>query len=93
MQQTIKTKSGRVLVMPSDEEDAAITAAALDDPDNQPLTAEQLAQFKRRGRPVGSNKAKVNLRLDVDILEAFKSGGDGWQTRINAVLKDWVRHH
>jgi uncharacterized protein (DUF4415 family) len=93
MQKTIKTKSGRVLVMPSDEEDAAITAAALSDPDNQPLTAEQISQFKRRGRPVGSNKTKVNLRLDVDILEAFKSGGDGWQTRINAALRDWVQHH
>ena len=93
MLKTIKTRSGRVLVMPSDKEDAAITAAALSDPDNQPLTAEQLGQFKRRGRPVGSNKAKVNLRLDVDILEAFKSGGDGWQTRINAALRDWVQHH
>jgi uncharacterized protein (DUF4415 family) len=79
--------------MPSDEEDAAITAAALSDPDNQPLTDVQLGQLKRRGRPVGSNKAKINLRLDVDILEAFKAGGDGWQTRINAALRDWVQRH
>ena len=93
MLKTIKTRSGRVLALPSDDEDAAITAAALSDPDNQPLTAEQLGQFKRRGRPVGSNKAKVNLRIDVDILEASKSGGEGWQTRINAALRDWVQHH
>jgi uncharacterized protein (DUF4415 family) len=93
MSKTIKTRSGRILVMPSDEEDAAITTAALSDHDNQPLTSEQLGQFKRRGRPIGSNKAKVNLRLDVDVLEAFKSAGDGWQTRINAALRDWVQHH
>ncbi len=79
--------------MPSDEEDAAITAAALSDPDNQPLTVEQLRQFKRRGRPVGSSKVPVSLRIDADVLDAFKAGGDGWQTRINAVLKDWVQHH
>lgn len=53
----IKTKSGRVLVLPSPEEDAQITAAALTDPDNQPLTNEELQQFKRmRGRPQGSGK-------------------------------------
>lgn len=45
MRQTIKTRSGRVLAMPSDEENAAITAAALSDPDNQPLTDAQLGQF------------------------------------------------
>jgi uncharacterized protein (DUF4415 family) len=94
MLKTTKTRSGRVLVMPSDEEDAAITAAALSDPDNQPLSDEQLAQFKRRpGRPASSCKQQVTLRLDADVLESFKSGGEGWQTRINAALKDWVQHH
>jgi len=94
MQQTIKTRSGRVLVLPTEEEDAAINAAALSDPDNQPLTAEQLAQFKRRpGRPAGSNKELVSLRLDAEVLETFRSTGSGWQTRINEVLKDWAKHH
>jgi uncharacterized protein (DUF4415 family) len=78
MQETIKTRSGRVLVLPGDEEDAAINAAAREDEDALPLTDDELKQFKRsRGRPVGSSKAKVNLRIDVDVLEAFKDGGDG----------------
>ncbi len=48
----IKTKSGRILELPSPEEDAQITAAALTDPDNLPLTDEELQQFQRtRGRP------------------------------------------
>ena len=81
MQKTIKTKAGRVLIMPTDEEDAAITAAAISDPDNQPLTDDQLRQFKRgRGRPVGSNKEQVTLRLDAEVLETFKATGSGWQT-------------
>lgn len=37
-----KTKSGRILELPSPEEDAQITAAALTDPDNPPLTDEEL---------------------------------------------------
>lgn len=82
------------MALGNDEEGAAITAAAQSDPDSLPLTDEQLAQFKRkRGRPVGSCKVPVSLRIDADVLDAFKSGGDGWQTRINAALKDWVQHH
>ena len=82
------------MIMPTDEEDAAITAAAISDPDNQPLTDDQLRQFKRgRGRPVGSNKEQVTLRLDAEVLETFKATGTGWQTRINEVLKEWAKHH
>jgi len=38
----VKTRDGRELVMPSDEENARIHAAALADPDAQPWTDEQL---------------------------------------------------
>lgn len=45
------------LIRPTDAEDAQITAAALTDPDNLPLTDEELQQFRRtRGRPQGSGK-------------------------------------
>jgi len=91
----IKTKSGRILELPSPEEDAQITAAALSDPDNLPLTDAELSQFKRgRGRPQGSgNKEQVTLRLDTDILEQFRATGNGWQTRINDALRDWMKQH
>ena len=88
----IKTKSGRILELPSPEEDAQITAAALTDPDNLPLTDEELQQFRRtRGRPQGSGKKEqVTLRIDTEILEQFKATGNGWQTRLNEALRDWV---
>lgn len=90
-----KLKAGTILPTPT--EDAAITAAALADPDAVPFTDAEWAQAKplvRRGRPLGSGtKAQVTLRLDVDVLERFKASGDGWQTRINDVLKSWVRTH
>ena len=83
------------LIRPSDIEDAQITAAALTDPDNLPLTDAELAQFKRgRGRPQGSGKKEqVTLRLDAEILEQFRATGNGWQTRINEALRDWAKHH
>lgn len=91
----IKTKSGRTLILPTPEEDAQITAAALADPDNPPLTDAELGKFRRaRGRPLGSGKKEqVTLRLDAEILEQFKATGNGWQTRINDALRDWAKHH
>ena len=90
-----KLKAGTILPTPA--EDAAIAAAALADPDAVPFTNAEWAQAKplvRRGRPLGSGtKAQVTLRLDVEVLERFKASGDGWQTRINDVLKSWVRTH
>jgi uncharacterized protein (DUF4415 family) len=91
----LTTKSGRKILLNTPEEDAQITAAAMTDPDNLPLTDADLSQFKPvRGRPLGSGKkAQVTLRLDAQILEKFKATGSGWQTRINDALLDWAKHH
>ncbi len=97
MQTTIKTRSGRVLILPTPAEDAAITAAAMSDPDSVPFTDAEWRQVKplaRRGRPLGSaTKTQITLRLDSDVVEKFKASGDGWQTRINDALKSWVQSH
>lgn len=97
MQTTIKTRSGRVLILPTPAEDAAITAAAMSDPDAVPFTDAEWVQVKplvRRGRPLGSGtKTQITLRLDADVVDKFKSSGDGWQTRINDALKSWVQTH
>ncbi len=48
----------------------------------------------RRGRPVSAKpKQHVNIRLDADVVQAFKSTGKGWQTRMNAALRDWLNTH
>jgi uncharacterized protein (DUF4415 family) len=91
MQRTIKTRSGRMLVLPTPEEDAAITAAAMSDPDALPFSDsdwEAVKHVATRGRPLGSgNKMQVTLRLDIDVVEKLKAEGAGWQTRANAVLR------
>jgi uncharacterized protein (DUF4415 family) len=87
MQQTIKTRTGRVLVMPTPKEDAAIDTGIERDPDTYEMGATEFKQL-RRGRPPGSGtKTQITLRLDTDIVEKFKATGDGWQTRINDVLR------
>jgi len=87
----------RKLIPPTDEEDAVITAAALSDPDAQPLDDEQLKRlrpFRSRGRPAGSgSKVQVTMRFDKEVVDAFKSNGEGWQTRMNSILRDWLKTH
>ncbi|MFJ1293318.1 BrnA antitoxin family protein [Paracoccus yeei] len=41
------------------------------------------------GRPKSANpKVAVSLRLDRDVVERFKTSGPGWQSRMNAILRD-----
>lgn len=69
------------------------------DADDRPATAEELqagvaAYRRKRGRPAGSaTKEQVAIRFDHEVLEAFRSAGPGWQTRMNDALKDWLRTH
>lgn len=90
-----KLKTGTILPTPA--EDAAITAAAMSDPDAMFFTDAEWEQVKptlRRGRPLGSGtKTQITLRLDVEVVDKFKASGDGWQTRINDALKSWVQTH
>ncbi len=53
------------------------------------IGAKAAAELLRpRGRPRKEHpKAQVTLRLDAEVIEHYKAGGTGWQTRINAALK------
>ena len=78
------------------------TKTAWVDPDDAPERTDDWfdsAEVKigdtvvRKGRPKGSNKQQVAIRLDHDVIAGFKAGGAGWQTRINEALKDWLKTH
>lgn len=47
--------------------------------------AEEIATL--RVRQARKPKKQITLRLDVEVIEKFRATGDGWQARINAVLK------
>ena len=45
----------------------------------------------RRGRPRSANpKVSTTIRLSRDVIDHFKAGGRGWQTRIDAALREWI---
>ena len=81
-----KTDWQRVQAM-TDEE---IEAAAHSDPDAAPLDDAFWAKARVVVTPRLPKKHQ-GIRLDMDVLDWFKAQGPGWQTRMNAVLKSYVR--
>lgn len=84
--------------MPTVAEDKAITAAARQDPDAMPLTPKQLKSMvplrALRGRPKSENKKLlVSVRYSPEVVAYFKSTGEGWQSRMDGVLRQYVARH
>ena len=90
-----KLKPGTLI--PTAEEDIAVTAAAMEDQDARAFTDEEWADVKPvrgHGRPVQTvTKTPISIRLDVRVLNAFKATGEGWQTRMNDALTEWADQH
>jgi uncharacterized protein (DUF4415 family) len=81
--------------MHSVKKDKQITAAAKADPDAQPLKPSQLKAMVRlsslRGRPrSASPKQLVSVRYSPEVLAYFKATGEGWQSRMDGVLRQYV---
>jgi uncharacterized protein (DUF4415 family) len=92
METTFSKKLNRVLILPSDDEDAQIQAGIAQDPDNPEWTAAEMKALRPVGRPLGSGtKTLVHIRLDTDMLQQYKATGAGWQTRMNQILRSGAK--
>ena len=90
-----KTTTKPLIIPPTAEEDAVITAAALADPEAQPLTDEQLAAMvpyiTLRGRPKAeTTKILLSVRYSPEVIHYFRATGPGWQARMDEVLQAYV---
>jgi len=65
---------------------AALPDAEIDTSDIPELNDAQLAEMKRpeHFRPI---KKQITARLDADVLAWLKAGGKGYQSRMNAILR------
>jgi uncharacterized protein (DUF4415 family) len=53
-----------------------------------------MAKKRPRGRPKAeATKVFTAIRLDADLLGAFKATGKGWQTRVNSALRQYIQEH
>lgn len=58
------------------------------------ISPEQFARsVVREGLKPEQRKKQVTLRLDADVLEWFRSQGRGYQTHINALLREYMKAH
>lgn len=80
-----KTDWQRVNAMTS----AEIEAAADRDDEEEGLSVD----WTQGHIGLPETKAALNMRIDRDVLEFFKRGGRGYQTRINAVLRAYKEAH
>ena len=68
--------------------DEEIEQAVQDDP-NAVLLDEEWFEKAKLVVP-SSDKKRITIRLDEDIVEHFRQGGPGYQSRINDVLRAYV---
>ncbi|AWP85345.1 BrnA antitoxin family protein [Bordetella bronchiseptica] len=58
-----------------------------------PESVHAMLGIRRRGPQKTPTKQIVTIRLSPDVVEAFKASGTGWQTRVDAALRDWLKTH
>ena len=99
------SRQQREIIVPTPEEDVAIKAGIAEDPDafeaddewfataqsSSQAVPHILERYRRtRGKQKSPTKEQVHIRLDADVIEHFRSGGRGWQTRLNETLRQAV---
>lgn len=73
------------------------------DPDDAPELTDEFFEradeyrggtLVRRGRPKAEvTKERITIRLSPEVVESFRATGRGWQTRVDAALKEWLAKH
>jgi uncharacterized protein (DUF4415 family) len=87
-----KLKAGTIV--PNREEDEAFNRGIAADPDTYELNTADFKQMKKIGRPKAEvTKERITIRLSPDVLEQFRATGAGWQTKVDAALRDWLKTH
>lgn len=80
------------------DEPVAPDADALYDPNDAEAVdafwdAATVRRRGERGPQKAATKERVSLRLSPEVVDYFKAGGSGWQTRLDQALKEYVQEH
>jgi uncharacterized protein (DUF4415 family) len=58
-----------------------------------PKTLQSKLARRTRGAQITPTKERITIRLSPKVVETFRATGEGWQTRIDAALQDWLKTH
>ncbi len=90
MKKTITSKKSRTNWKRVD----ALKDADIDLSDVPEISPEMFARsIVRRGLKPATRKAQLTLRVDTEVLDWFRKQGQGYQTKINALLKAYMDAH
>lgn len=62
-------------------------------PASSALPASLRQKLGVRGSQKTPTKERITIRLSPDVVQRFRDTGDGWQTRMDAALQDWLKDH
>ncbi|HEX5327544.1 MAG TPA: BrnA antitoxin family protein [Acetobacteraceae bacterium] len=71
--------------------DAEIAASVATDPDAAPILDTEW--FRTAALVMPEPKQAVSLRIDTDVLRWYKDQGPGYQSRMNAILREYAKAH
>jgi uncharacterized protein (DUF4415 family) len=78
------------------------------DGDVRELTAKDMAEFRPaaevlplslrkklgvRGPQKRPTKERITIRLSREVVAQFRKSGEGWQTRVDTALRQWLKSH
>jgi uncharacterized protein (DUF4415 family) len=46
-----------------------------------------------RGPQKTPTKERITIRLSREVVEQFRESGEGWQTRVDSALREWLKNH
>ena len=79
----------------TDGEVRELTAAdmALFKPATEVLPLSLRQKLGVRGLQKTPTKERITIRLSREVVEQFRETGAGWQTRVDAALREWLKSH
>lgn len=71
--------------------DLSIVDPALFKSAREALPSSLLKKLSVRGLQKTPIKERITIRLSPEVVAAFRASGDGWQTRMDAALRGWLK--
>ena len=73
--------------------DLSVVDATAFRPAAEVLPTTLLKKIGLRGPQKAPVKERITIRLSPDVVQTFRATGDGWQSKIDAALRDWLTTH
>jgi uncharacterized protein (DUF4415 family) len=89
----LSTQKGKADITDTDNPEWTVADFEKALPASDILPATLLQKVGIRGPQKAPTKELISIRLSRDVVESFRSTGDGWQTRMDHALKEWLNTH